>query len=332
MFSTLQTQKTFFEKLKAVIPNEQLANNVADVLDISVGEAYKKISGKSLINFEQLLLLCNKFNVSFNYNPLNGDNKALFSYSSFLSGEYTIERYLDNFYKTLLYIKSQKNSSVICTTDEIPIFHLFKYPELAAFKIYYWKSRQNKNKPGIKMESFSVDAIDKELIEKCYLIYKEFNCVASTEIWAKTAIQYTLQQIEYAVDAFYIRDKKLLTKMYEALENVIYDVAEYSINGIKNNESDHPIHFNWAVCENIASTTYLYKADDNMGCYQRFNTFNTLQTDDKAYCNEVNLWINNIYRESTCFSGQSEKHRNIYVTSTINAIHAVKDQFLIAQH
>ena len=326
MSSPLQTQKSFFEKLKAVIPNEQLANNVAEVLDISVGEAYKKISGKSLINIEQILSLCNKFKVSFDYNPLHGDNKALFSYSNFMLGEHRIDNYLDNFYKTLLYIKSEKNGSIICTTDEIPIFHLFKYPELAAFKIYYWLSRQTKNKTCAKKEPFSIEAIDKQIIEKCFQMHKEYKSIPSTEIWSKTSLQNTLQQIEYAVDAYFITDKKLLLKLYDQLENTISDIEEYSVNGIKNNESLHPIHFNWSVCENIASTTYLFKANENMGCYQRFNTFNTLQTNDAAYCNEVNLWIGNVYKESVCFSGQSEKQRNIYVTSTIDAIHAVKNK------
>ena len=58
-----ETQRNFFEKLKGVYPEQQLSNNVATVLEISVGEAYKKISGKSFISIEQIVLLSDYFKV-----------------------------------------------------------------------------------------------------------------------------------------------------------------------------------------------------------------------------------------------------------------------------
>lgn len=163
------------------------------------------------------------------------------------------------------------------------------------------------------------------MIDKCIQMNKEYNCIPSTEIWSKNSIQNTLNQIEYAVDAYFIKDKKLLIRLYQQVENTIYDVEEHSVNGTKGNELNSG-YFIWSICENIASTTYLFKSNDNMGCYQRFNTFNTLQTNDHAYCNEVDLWIGNVFKESTCFSGQSEKQRNGYVTSTIDVINAAKNQ------
>ena len=72
-------QRTFFAKLKSVIPHEQLAVNVSNVLQVSPGEAYKKISGKSLINIEQILLIFNRFKVNFEYIPVQSVEKILFS-------------------------------------------------------------------------------------------------------------------------------------------------------------------------------------------------------------------------------------------------------------
>jgi hypothetical protein len=91
--------------------------------------------------------------------------------------------------------------------------------------------------------------------------------------------------------------------------------------------ADYKTEFKWYFCENIGSTTYLANAGDKYFCYQRFNTFNNLQTDDAAYCNEVKLWIRSLIMESVCVSGQAQKHRNTYIEETIKSIEELKNRF-----
>ncbi|MEO6456292.1 MAG: hypothetical protein ABIN97_19605 [Ginsengibacter sp.] len=320
----LELQQQFFERLKSITPHEQLVANVSEVLDVSVSEAYKKISGRSLINIEQIQLLCNKFKVSFEYNPAQSGSKVLFSYSNLFSGKDDIEKYLDNLYNNLVYIKSSANGYISCTTDDIPVFHLFQYPELAAFKLFFWQNRIHANK---KSEPFSVQLIDKKLTNKCLLIHKEYMSIPGSEIWTKSSLLNTLYQIEYVVAARLIKEKELMIKLCDQLQQTIMDVADYAVDEAKSDLAGNKVAFKWYFCENIGSTTYLANVNDSYYCYQRFNTFNNLQTDDAAYCNEVNFWIQSLIKESICVSGQGEKYRNTYIEETIKSIEEIRNRF-----
>ncbi|HEY8689012.1 MAG TPA: helix-turn-helix domain-containing protein [Chitinophagaceae bacterium] len=321
----LNIQQQFFEKLKSITPHEQLAVNVSEVLEISTSEAYKKISGKSLLNIRQIEQLCNKFKVSFEYNPMQSSNKVLFSYSDLTSGKGDIENYLDNLYNSLTYINSAPDCFITCSTDDIPVFHLFQYPELSAFKLFFWKNRiQQRTK---RTELFSLNSINKKLVNKCFRLHNEYMKIPATEIWTKGSLLNTLYQIEYAIDARLIKDKSIILQLCDQLEFTIREVAEYAMIEEKNNIDNKPIKFNWYFCENIGTTTYLANVSNGLVCYQRFNTFNNLQTDDKAYCVEINLWMQSLIKESICVSGQGEKQRNNYIEETIKNINQLKNHF-----
>lgn len=324
----LQLQQQFFERLKAVIPHEQLSNNVAKVLQLSISEAYKKISGKSLLNIEQIQLLCDRFKITFEYNPVQNGDKVLFSYSKINSMENSIELYLENLHKNLVYLKSFSDCIVTSTSDDIPVFHTFKYAELAAFKLYFWQNRTKKKSKNILTgQPFSSTTVSKELTDKCMELHDGYCSIAGTEIWTKGSLLNTLYQIEYAIEARLVKDKEMMTTLCNQLKMTIEDVTEYAVNETKTNLAGGRVKFKWYFCENIGSTTYLANTSHNLFCYQRFNTFNTLQTDDINYCNEVNLWIESLIKESVCFSGQGEKQRNIYIEETNKSIDGLKKKF-----
>ncbi len=59
-------QIDFFNALKSALPDYQnLAQSVAEVLSISINEAYKKIRGNSALSLEQAVQLADHFNTPF---------------------------------------------------------------------------------------------------------------------------------------------------------------------------------------------------------------------------------------------------------------------------
>jgi hypothetical protein len=317
-------QQNFFERLKAISPNEQLAINVAKVLNISSSEAYKKIGGKSLLNIEQIQLLCDKFQIGFEYDPALSRNKALFSYTPFSLGKGDVEKYLDNLYNNLLHIRSVPDSHIICSTEDIPMFHLFQFAELSSFKLFFWESRVgSKNK---KTALFSAKTINKKLVSKCFNLYKEYMGIAGTEIWTNSSFLSTLYQLEYAIEARLITDRTLILQLCDQLEQSMREVEGYAINEARNTIAGTPVPFKWYLCENIGSTIYLAKMNDHRSCFQRFNTFNNLQTTDEIYCDEVEQWMNSLIKESICISGQGEKERNKYIDQTMKSINRVREK------
>lgn len=130
-------QINFFEALKIALPDYQnLAQSVAEVLEISTNEAYKKIRATSSLSLPQLIKLSDYFGVPFSYQPRQLPVVS-FNYLSINREKPDMLDYLKDLLENLKLIQQRKDKHILITTDDIPIFHFFKYPELTCFKLSF---------------------------------------------------------------------------------------------------------------------------------------------------------------------------------------------------
>src|SRR6478672_6217822 len=134
----LKLQLDFFEQLKSAMPPYQnLAQSVSEVLGITTNEAYKKIRGNSLLNLHQIVKLSDSFGVPFIYKPEQLPS-VTFDYLSVDQQTPNMLLYLQDLLKNLKQIQNSNTKHITITTDDIPLFHFFKYPELTCFKLFFW--------------------------------------------------------------------------------------------------------------------------------------------------------------------------------------------------
>ncbi len=301
----LQFQTNYFEQIKTSLPAYQnLAQSVADVLSISTNEAYKKIKGSSLLNIYQIVKLSDHFGVPFLYKP-NQLPTVTFDYLSVDQETPNMLLYLQDLLKNLKQIQSSPKKHITITTDDIPLFHFFKYPELTCFKLFFWSDSAMNTE--LKFDSSSFDeeiiAISKELNQ----IYLEIPC---TEIWAKDTVHGTIEQIRYAFEAGYINQQFAI----QIIDQVRYCLTDMNMYAISSKKTIDPAHaFNWYNCDVLGSISYLVDHKGGMSCYNRFNTFNYLKTEDQSYCEQTKYWMQGLIKKSVSFSGQGEKHRNKFI-------------------
>ena len=299
-------QESFFNSIKSSLPGYQnFASSIAEALDISINEAYKKIRGNSAINLQQLVKLSDTFGVPFVYQP-NELPTVTFDYLSIDKETPNMLAYLTDLLANLKQIQRSKHKHITITTDDIPVFHFFKYPELTAFKLFFWAD--SKIQTGVKFdETFLSDEIinvSKELNQ----IYLE---IPSTEIWSKDTVHGTIEQIRYAYEAGHIPDKATAEKIVEQVRYCLTDMNMYAIGSKKTIDPQHT--FTWYTCDVLGSISYLVDFQDSMSCFNRFNTFNYLKTSDPFYCEQTKEWMQGLIKKSVSFSGQGEKHRNKYL-------------------
>jgi hypothetical protein len=300
------SQIDFFIKIKDRLPVfENMAQSVADALGISQNEAYKKIRGLSQINISQIETLSNYFKVPFMY---SGSKESTVSF--FYSRIESVELYIDSLTSDLLLINGAKEKRITVITDDIPIFYLFKYPELAAFKLILWK-----NSLAESPEPFFFGAISPELIHKTHELNKHYLQIPTVEIWGKNSVNYTIEQIRYAWEANLLNDRNFIIEIINQLKACFQDISRYAVSGRKSIDENHK--FDWYCCDVIGSMTYLAEVNGNSICYNRFSSFNVLKTQDKDYCSLIKNWKDSLIAKSTCFSRQSEKYRNNYLSSGI---------------
>lgn len=304
--STTNNQQSFFEHLKKHLPeNLMLANVVSQVLSMSLNEAYKKIRGTSALSFAQTDLLCRKLDFSYCFQPENS-NTISFSALKSDSSSPNLKAYLADLLVQLQTIHNKKTKHIKLTTDDIPLFHFFKYPELTAFKLFFWADSIDASNNSFA--DFNLDEETLELVKKLNQLYLEIPC---TEIWSKDTVQGTIDQIRYAFEAGYLSNKESIIKILEQLKSCLTDINMYAISQKKTVDPSHI--FNWYACDVLGSICYLVDVADTLACYNRFNTFGYLKTENISYCAETSKWMNGLIRKSISFSGHGEKQRNKYL-------------------
>ncbi|RZJ68990.1 MAG: hypothetical protein EOO47_24330 [Flavobacterium sp.] len=298
-------QVKYFKQVKLSIPPFQnLAQSVAEVLSITINEAYKKIRGNSQLNLQQIIKLSDYFGVPFIYKP-DQLPTVTFDYLSVDQEIPNMLLYLKDLHKNLKQIQKSSKKHITITTDDIPLFHFFKYPELTCFKLFFWSDSAMNTTTKFDPSSFDEEiiAIAKQLNE----IYLEIPC---TEIWAKDTVHGTIEQIRYAFEAGYI-EKDLALLIIEQVRYCLTDMNMYAISSKKTIDPEHS--FNWYNCDVLGSISYLVDYNGSLACYNRFNTFNYLKTEDRSYCEQTKNWMQSLIKKSISFSGQGEKHRNKFI-------------------
>ena len=77
----------------------------------------------------------------------------------------------------------------------------------------------------------------------------------------------------------------------------------------------------------VGSVTFLADTPEKQYSFLRFNTFNNFQTDDAQLCKEVEMWLDSLLNNSTGFSGQGSRQRNLYLQHARETINNLKGKF-----
>jgi hypothetical protein len=318
-------QENFFEQLKKNLsPDTLIANEIAAALNISTSEAYNKLKGNSSLTLQQLEFLCNTYNLNFEIKPQPSINTCTVKFTPFHTGNIDIGKYLESLNNIMQMLSIGGISKLSCATDDIPFYHLFKYPELAAFKIHFWNNRIVKN-TGNLGAAFDFKKANKKDINTAYELYKIYQSIPCVEIWTKSHLLITVDQIRYAAESHILKDKKLGQLLCEQLIATLKDIESYAVRSSKT--EDGKTLFDWYFCDVVGSVTYLAETAEKRFCFLRFNTFNNFQSDDESLCKEVDMWLQSLLNDATGFSGHASKQRNIYLQNAINTCQELSTMF-----
>lgn len=319
-------QKEFLKEIgQKVATNSLLSNEIAKVLEISKSEAYNKISGKSALTLTQVNSLCTKYNVDFEIKKPGGSLTCKVAYTPFHAGKTDMGKYLVLLNKFMNDMAMSNVSKLSCATDDIPFFHLFKYPELAAFKLHFWDTRIPKKNISNANKNFDFKKANKKNIRAALELHKTYSTIPCLEIWTKSYLLIIIDQIKYAYESQLLKDKKLANIICDQLLHTLADVENYALFGSKSKTKE--ISFDWYQCDVVGNVAYLADIPGKQICFLRFNTFNNFQSDDGQLCNEVDMWMKFLLNNATGFSGQGSKQRNNYLHNARETIQSLKEKF-----
>ncbi len=304
----LGVQGVLFEYLKSAIPAGMgLAEELADLLNISTDSAYRRIRGETELTLNETHKICSKYNISVDAVFGSNNNNVTFNYTRLTEERSNFEAYLKRLITHLRAIDASGKGHIYYVAEEMPMFYSFYSKRLTAFKLYYWQ-RGVLNMPEYQNVKFEWNLIPDEMIEDAHLSFKEYLNIPVTEIWSNETIQTGLRQIKFCLDSGLLTNEQALalTRDYREMVDMVYQNATSGIKQISDKQPTYSLYYSDVM---LGTNCILVKIGDTRQSYITFNTMNSLNTSNEAFCEETSHWIKNLIKKSTLISGVAEKQR-----------------------
>jgi hypothetical protein len=321
-----QIQKRFLDTIKTKMPdNISFAEVIAEDLNISNDSAYRRIRGDTHLSFEECMILCNKYKVSLDSLFVNSPNYVLFNYRAIDFETYGYESYLKSVLENLEALKRFEVKEMIYGAKDVPLFYLFMFERLSAFKLFFWMSNLY-HFPEYENKIFDESSFSRDLLCLSKQVWESYITIPSTEIWSEETINVTLRQIEFMYDCGRFKSKEDAISLYEDFRNVIIHIQKQAEKGYKylygkenarGDENNFRLYYNEVI---ISDSTVFFQMGDASMVFLGHNVMNILTTTDELFCKHTNKILNNIIRNSTLISVVAEKVRNKFFLGLIRKI------------
>ena len=212
-------QKQLFTLIEQKIQPRKLSGELGQLLSIAPSAVYRRLSGETLISFEQLLILIEHYDISFEQltNPL----AISFELPTLLMPARKLAEFLNLIETDLTELGQQSSSMIRFAALELPIFFYLSSPRIAAFKFYMWQRSlmplENYTLNKFSFKEFTADSPLQMHIKNMVDLY---NKIESEEIWNSNMFDITLNQIRYCLNAGLFKntsDVKILTESIKQL-------------------------------------------------------------------------------------------------------------------
>jgi hypothetical protein len=293
--------------------NVILANEIAELLDISTDSAYRRIRGEKTIALDELYSLCKHYRISLD-TLLNVQADAFVFEGRILDAtNFRFEEYLKTVVQQMEYMNTFKKKEFIYLCKDSPFFHHYYIREFAAFKYYFWMSTIFFF-PEFRHKKIDIDEYPEELFslgQKALDLYEKLD---SVEIWNIENLNGTLRQLDYYQSGGVFKSTGDILKIYEAIEKTMQHVEKQAALGYKFKYGDPEqkplgkfrMYFNEVV---LGDNQMLVLLDDFKIAYIPHSVANFMITRDEYFCDKFHQYLQNLMKRSTLISEVSEKER-----------------------
>lgn len=315
-----EPQKRFINCIKDKLPESQsLVHTLEDVLDISTDSCYRRIRGETPLTFDEIQILCEKFNLSFDSFCNVKTENVLFSYKSLTEERNDVFECFNKISEDLRIIQKCKNNKIIYAAADIPSFQLFKFPLLTTFRLHNWIYSMVDSDTSNYIDPISFYEMNKELLEDSLSqIIMTYKSIPSIEIWTNETIAGFLTTLEYYQETYMFKNTNDVLLLCEELIQLLDQVFN------KKYESNLSLYISDI---NIENNYILIEADDIRFVYLKLYSLNNIMTTDALFCNETSIWIKNIINKSINIDGSSEMIRKKFYYSNIKKVKEFMEKY-----
>ena len=306
--TVLPLQGRFIQRFKEVIPPGMgVAEELADILNVSIDSAYRRIRGETELTLEEVYSLSKKYAISIDEVFGNQNDTVTFSYTKLTDSADNFELYLKRLLTHLETLNKFDNRKIYYVAEEVPMFYSFFSKKLTEFKLFYWQ-RSVLNIAAYQQTKFDWGIVPDALTDIAHDSYTAYMSIPSTEIWTDETVLTVLKQVSFYFDSGIITKAHAIELLgeYRSMIEMVHRNAESG----RKNPSDKSETYALYSSDVVLGTNCIYAVmGDSKYAYISFNTVNSLTTSNPQFCEESEHWVRNLERKSTLISSVAEKQR-----------------------
>ena len=310
-----ELQQQLFTYLRENIPPHiSMVDELCDLLHLSADSVYRRIRGEKPITLTELKRICEHYHLSLDQLLQLQNESVLFDAPGMnaVPGEFV--EYMHGMLRQFNYFNSFKKREILYLCKDAPIWYFYLFPELAAFKTFFWSKTIN-NQPGLANKVFSLEEFP---YEDCFTIGQQVlqlhNLIPTIELWNLESIHSTINQISFYRDAGNFKSPKDFEAVIKSFHQLLDHLQLQAEKGVKfmpgstDLSYKAPIQF-YANELILGSNTMLMQLDEKRLSMISYSVFNYLFTRDERFSSKILNTLNTLLSRSTLISNTGEKYR-----------------------
>jgi hypothetical protein len=331
MKSDFSIQQVFFQQIKEKLPSHiSFVHEISELLGISYDSAYRRIRGDKALSMEELKVLGSYYKISIDTLFNIGSKNVVFLPVAVDETNFNIVEWLHQILAEVKRFHAAKEKEVIYSAKDVPVFYYFEFPEIAAFKIYFWQKTlfhfqdyQNK--------LFVLDDLSEDVYKTGKQIIATSIKVPTIELWNEETFNSMIRQIEYCYESGFFAHKQDIYRLCEVLEVWVRHIQRQAEYGFKFQydtspdgvENSFKFYYNEVL---LSDNTIFVTMDDIRVTYLTYNVLNLLITTNPTFCDQVEHSLRILMKKSNLISGTSDKERNRFFNKLVDKIKGLTDR------
>jgi hypothetical protein len=325
-----EVQQQLFNFLKENMPPHlSLVDELGALLDLSADSVYRRIRGEKPIDLIELKKICEHYHLSLDQLLQLKNDSVLFEAPGMNETPGDFVEYMKAMLQQFRYFNSFTTKEIYYLCKDAPIWYFYLFPELAAFKTFFWSKTIN-NQPALSNKTFSFAEFP---YQDCFAIgqqvLEEHNKINSVELWNLESIHSTINQIAYYKDAGNFRSAEDFEVVVDSFHQWLDHLQLQAEKGVKfmpgANDVSHKAQIQFYVNELIlGNNTMVIKLDDKNLSMITYSVFHYLFTRDSRFSAKAMNSFDGLLSRSTLISKTGEKDRNRFFNALREKVNSLK--------
>ena len=326
-------QVEFLRLVQQRIPDHlNVVDTLGELLGIGTDSTYRRLRGETALSFEEAHVISSHFGVSMDAAGIDALNRVDFDAGQPIETAADYAKYSQRLVSRMLQIESgTKTSHMYYLAQDFPLFYIYLFPAITRLKSYYW-GRSILALPEFQNVAFGQFQIPKERQEAGMEVVRSYSKLHSSEVWTSRSFLATLKQIQYCWDTGMISNEQdaldILKEMDELVEVIrAQSQAGQKLNPLTGQATGAPYHF-YITELSVGNNAVFLDKGETKHTFLSFNTFNFIETTNRAFNRQTENWIQELIRKSTKIEPGATSVRDQYLAKLKRQVDAIRQAIL----